>query len=252
MSNLPFTGERLVPRLTPLAVFREHEARYLFAGKHVRGQTVVDVASGTGIGTHYLVTAGAKVCIGVDVSLPSLQYAAGKYRPCSFVACDAQQLCLADATVDVVVSFETLEHLPNPRQFLFECRRVLRPGGLLICSSPNREVYRWGGRNPFHVREFNAQEFVALVGEMFADCQLYGQRKVNYYSYVLKRLFVSFLEKLGAKDFAKRVIQPKGSRTIDQMEFEADSDCTGAEVAPYVAGAFAKPMYLVLTCRKPP
>ena len=251
MSNLVFSGERIVPGLTPLAVFREHEARYLFAGKYVRAQRVVDVASGTGIGSYYLLTAGARSCIGVDVSLPSLQFAAGNYQPCSFVACDAQRLCLADSVADVVVSFETLEHLNDPRQFLVECRRILRPGGLLVCSTPNHPVYRWGGRNPFHVREFTAAEFLALAGEIFSDCSLYVQYNVNYPLYVAQRLLVRFVEKLGAKGFVKRLIQPKGSRPVEQLKFAADSDCTGVEVVPCVAGRFAKPMYLVLTGRKP-
>src|SRR5271163_1818129 len=87
-SGIVFTGERVVPGTTPENIFRETEMRYVFAGKFVRGRSVIDIASGTGIGTHYLVRAGARSCSGFDVDITSLTYATQKYsdHACKFAA----------------------------------------------------------------------------------------------------------------------------------------------------------------------
>ncbi len=149
--DLEYTGERLVPGKGGEALFREHEARYIFAGKFVRGMRVLDVACGSGIGTQYLLQAGAHSCIGLDIDRAATDYATAKYKDCIFIRCDATSLCVAKASVDVIVSFETIEHVKEQKAFLLECRRVLRPGGTLVCSTPNRALSRWGDANPFHL-----------------------------------------------------------------------------------------------------
>ncbi len=154
MSELVFTGERIVPGVTPAGIFREHEMRYRFAGEYVRGQKVVDVASGTGMGTDLLMKYGAKACVGLELDFPAAACAASFYRECRFAVCDAARACLRDGWADVIVTFETIEHLADPAGFLGECKRLLRPGGLFIGSTPNREVHRWYAPNPFHVHEF--------------------------------------------------------------------------------------------------
>src|SRR5271169_2569473 len=136
--DLEHTGERLVPGKTGEALFREHEARYIFAARFVKGMRVLDVACGSGIGTQCLLQAGAHSCIGLDIDRAATDYARTRYKDCIFIRCDATSLCIADASVDVVVSFETIEHVKEQKAFLLECRRVLRPGGTLVCSTPNR------------------------------------------------------------------------------------------------------------------
>jgi SAM-dependent methyltransferase len=141
MLELEWDGERVVPGKTPEAVFRQTEMRYVFAGRFAKGCVVLDVASGSGIGTHHLLRAGAKCCIGLDLSPESTQYASSNYPGCNFAVCNAADLCLADRSVDLIVSFETIEHLPDPTAFLLQCKRVLRPNGLLLCSTPNWSTY---------------------------------------------------------------------------------------------------------------
>jgi ubiquinone/menaquinone biosynthesis C-methylase UbiE len=140
---LPFTGERIVPGMGAEALFRQHEVRYLFAGSFVKNNRVLDVASGSGLGTDYLLRSGAQSCVGLDIDQAAIEYARARYPNCEFTQCEATRLCLADDSVDVVVSFETIEHIKDQKAFLSECKRVLKPEGLVICSTPNRTLSRW-------------------------------------------------------------------------------------------------------------
>lgn len=252
MSKLVFTGERIVPGVTPLEVFREHEARYVFAERFVNDRLVIDVASGTGVGTHYLLKAGARGCIGLDLDLPSLSWAIRTYPGCSFVACDATAMCIGSGVADVIVSFETIEHLPDPRLFLTECQRVLRPGGIFICSTPNHTVYRWFGANPFHVHEFSAEEFLHLLEDFFTDCQVCGQSEVIYPLHimkrVLKRVLVGALARLNLKDAVKKAL---GRRCVVAGEnFEPGSWDRAKDIKVYTQRRVLKPTYLVAVARR--
>jgi SAM-dependent methyltransferase len=88
---------------------------------------------------------------------------------------------IEDRTIDVVVSFETIEHLAHPGRFLAGLRRVLVPGGTLILSTPNRDVRDPGGNlnstpaNPFHLREWATSEFTQLLGGFFRVERVFGQ-----------------------------------------------------------------------------
>ena len=90
----------------------------------------------------------------------------------------AENLPLADSSVDLVVSFETIEHVPNPGRFLDECARVLVPGGKLIVSTPNKEVYSRPGApaNQYHCSEMTEHEFLSALSTRFHDVRLYTQR----------------------------------------------------------------------------
>ena len=157
----------------------EHRSRYRFAAQWVAGKRVLDVACGAGFGLEMLRAAGA-CAIGVDLDFAPLR---GSRRQ---VQADAARLPLADASMDVIVSFETIEHVPDARALVHELRRVLRPGGVLVLSTPNREFgppERHTG-NPFHVQEFTAPQLEALLGESFDDVQLYGQRPDPSYRFV--------------------------------------------------------------------
>jgi SAM-dependent methyltransferase len=102
------------------------------------------------------------------------------------VRADAMRLPLASASIDLVTSFETIEHVADARALVLEIRRVLKPGGCLVLSTPNRAFGspQRHTANPFHVREFTADELRAVLGEAFQDVALYGQRPVAAYRYV--------------------------------------------------------------------
>jgi ubiquinone/menaquinone biosynthesis C-methylase UbiE len=172
---LPETGERMVPERSAARIFWEHVERYQFARSYVVGKHVLDVACGEGYGSAALRKAGASSVVGIDIAQEVCDHARRKYGV-DARAGDALALPLADASVDLVVSFETIEHVTDPSRFLAECARVLRPGGMLILSTPNRPVYSGESKhNPFHHHEFDRAEFLGLLHEKFSDAQLFSQ-----------------------------------------------------------------------------
>ena len=172
---LDFTGERMVPEAADARLFWEHVYRYRFAARHVNGKRVLDIACGEGYGAHSLKAAGASSVIGVDISEQACSHARAKYGVDARQG-DAENIPLPDTSVDVVVSFETIEHVARPDVFLDECLRVLTPGGRLIISTPNVEVYRENGHhNPFHCSEMTEQEFLGKLQARYHDVNLYCQ-----------------------------------------------------------------------------
>lgn len=174
----PFTGERLTADIGG-QVQIEHYHRYLFARSRVEGLDVLDVASGEGYGAALLAQVARRV-IAIDHSGATVRAAVGDFsRPkLHFLQGDARALPLADACIDVVVSFETIEHFDRQADFVREIRRVLRPAGSCLVSTPDRDVYSPAGApaNPFHVRELTQAEFIALLQAQFRHVQIVRQR----------------------------------------------------------------------------
>lgn len=175
---LEYTGERMVPESSDLYTFWEHVYRYAFALQFVRGKRVLDIACGEGYGAAAMLRAGALQVIGVDVSETVCQHAKDKYgidaRPAS-----AERIPLPDQSVDVIVSFETIEHVPDPHRFLKECVRVLVPGGRLIISTPDKEIYGRSAPNPYHCSEMTAREFARALTDRFESACFYTQRSYS-------------------------------------------------------------------------
>ncbi len=182
---LEFTGERAIPGATPERVMQDHIQRYRFASRFVHGGLVLDLACGTGYGVEILYHAGAKRVVGADLSRETLSYALAQFRNVgtSFLACQGERLGFRTATFDAVVSFETLEHLEAPDDFLGEINRVLRHDGVFICSTPNRLITTNSSDScavstPFHHREFATIEFIELLRRHGFIVALYGQRMI--------------------------------------------------------------------------
>jgi ubiquinone/menaquinone biosynthesis C-methylase UbiE len=155
--------------------FWEHAYRYRFATQYVRDKRVLDIASGEGYGTAALGRAGAKSVVGIDVSQDNCRQGRDQYGE-RFCAGDAHAIPLSDHSVDVIVSFETIEHVERPDMFLDECVRVLDSKGILIVSTPNKTVHREAGEpNPFHCSEMNEGDFLSLLGSRFTHTKRYVQ-----------------------------------------------------------------------------
>ena len=186
MNDLPFTGERFVPG-THGEIWIEHWHRYHFAARWARGLRVLDVACGEGYGSALLAGHAAEVT-GVDVSHAAIDHARRTYADlgnASFVCASCTQLPLPDASVDLVVSFETLEHIAGHEAFMDEIARVLAPDGLMILSCPNKREYsdNRGFTNEFHVKELYREELDALVAARFPESEWYAQRP-SFYSLI--------------------------------------------------------------------
>lgn len=177
--DLPFTGERFIPGLKG-EIWMEHWHRYHFAARWTAGRRVLDVACGEGYGSALLARGAAHVT-GVDVSAQAIAHARGAYADLAnleFLCASCTALPLADASVDVAVTFETIEHIAEQDAFLDQLARVLAPGGVLVLSCPNKLEYsdKRNYQNEFHVKEMYRDELARMVAARFPESRWYGQR----------------------------------------------------------------------------
>jgi len=141
--------------------------RYAFVSQYVKGKDVLDIACGEGFGSRYLKLKGAKRVIGGDISDKAIECARNFYceKGIEFMLMDAQRLPFRNNSYDVIVSLETIEHVRHSIEFLKECFRVLRGGGIFICSTPNGQVTP-KIKSPDHIKEFSPKEFKGLLEEV--------------------------------------------------------------------------------------
>src|SRR6266498_348988 len=174
---LEASGERLSEKVYS-RIMVEHLHRYAFARAYSTGKTVLDIASGEGYGTN-LLALEAKFVYGVDLSEDAVKHANKLYGEVNkkFLIGDVTQIPLKDNEVDLVVSFETIEHVHDHNKMLQECKRVLKEDGALIISTPNKRIYSDipGYKNPFHVKELYEEEFIDLIRKYFSNILLYKQ-----------------------------------------------------------------------------
>lgn len=173
-----FTGERVIPGEVDADLLNEHFARYAFAARLSRRKQVLDAGCGAGYGSAELARMASGV-IGVDRSAEAIAFARNRYQAphLRFEEGDCLALPVADGSIDLVVAFEVIEHLENWRGFLREAHRTLAPAGQFIVSTPNKRYYsesRGGaGPNPFHVHEFEFEEFKAELEKVFPHVSLF-------------------------------------------------------------------------------
>jgi glycosyltransferase involved in cell wall biosynthesis/ubiquinone/menaquinone biosynthesis C-methylase UbiE len=176
---MEFTGERYVPSVDGEIKY-EHLHRYALCIDFVSGKSVLDIASGEGYGSALLAKVADSV-VGVDISFESIEYAKdqyGNHKNLSFLVGSCDHIPLTEKSVDVVVSFETIEHHDKHEEMMLEIKRVLKQDGILIISSPNRLTYsdETNYSNPYHVKELYYDELVALLNRHFGFVKIYGQR----------------------------------------------------------------------------
>ena len=179
-----FTGERIIPGQVDADLLNEHLARYAFAARLARGKHVLDAGCGTGYGSAELAKNALSVT-GADVSADALGWARENYRlpNLRFEQAAVTALPHADASFDLVVAFEVIEHLENWPLFISEVRRVLVPTGQFIVSTPNKLYYAESrqemGPNPFHVHEFEYAEFRSALSEAFPHILMFLENHVE-------------------------------------------------------------------------
>lgn len=184
---MEFTGERVVPELVDPDLLNEHVSRYAFANRIAAAlasrPAVLDAGCGVGYGTTAL--DAARSVTGIDISADAVGPARERYsRPgVRFVQGSCEILPFVDRSFDMVTAFEVVEHLDGWRQMLAEARRVLKPSGLLLISTPNRDFYAESrgesGPNPFHRHEFTGEEFRTALREVFPHVALWTQNHAD-------------------------------------------------------------------------
>ncbi len=176
------TGERLIPsRHKGSLIYYEHIARYKNAIKLCKSKKVLDVASGSGYGTK-MISKVAKSVVGLDISNEAVKYSKRKYKGknIKFIQGSCLEIPFENSVFDVVISFETIEHINNHEKFLEEIKRVIKPKGLVVISTPNKRVYT--KKNTFHKKELTSGQFKKLLGGYFKHIQIAFQDSVTIHS----------------------------------------------------------------------
>jgi len=194
--------ERMSPGgFMPKWIRHEHLARFEFVCGLVKDKIVIDCACGVGIGSKMFADAGAKQVLAYDLSADDV-FAAQEYNRLAnlvYAMAEATDLPCGAQSADIYVSLETIEHLADDAKFLFEVKRVLKSGGTFVCSTPNRTVTNPGAGlsdkpfNKFHMREYSASEFEALLKKHFSTVEMYGQNPKRKWRVGLSNLVAKIL-----------------------------------------------------------
>ncbi|HQW43790.1 MAG: class I SAM-dependent methyltransferase [Chitinophagaceae bacterium] len=176
-----WTGERLETFVFNETTI-EHLHRYAIAMEFCSGKTVLDIACGEGYGSN-LLSAKATHVTGMDADAITIEKATAKYKRDNlyFVQSKAEKIAAADTEFDIVVSLETLEHLSDHTAMMKEIKRVMKPGGLLIISTPDKKEYtdKRMYKNPFHIKELYRNEFEELLKSTFIHVQIFTQQMTH-------------------------------------------------------------------------
>jgi 2-polyprenyl-3-methyl-5-hydroxy-6-metoxy-1,4-benzoquinol methylase len=233
--------ERIVPDDEPPGVVALHLKRYVFARPYCAGKDVLDAACGTGYGSSELARVASRV-VGVDVDERAVAYARSRYGGdnVEFETMDVAALRFGDASFDVVVSFETIEHVADGGAFLGEVVRVLRPPGTFVVSTPNAAHTTEEPENPFHRVEYAREDFLQLLSRHFEAVELFGQRRLQTRRYrALRQLDVLGLRRrLAVLRRAAPLVgtAPTESVTLDDIVIEREGIERATELVAICTG----------------
>ena len=233
--------QRIVPDETEPGIVALHLKRYEFALPYCRDAVVLDAGCGVGYGTAYLANVAQRV-VGVDVSDDAVSYARAHYAAANveFLIADVLELPFAEDSFDTVCSFEIVEHVADAEGFVAELARVLKPGGRLVLSTPRTDDPTLRPDNPFHEREFDADELRALLSPAFASVELFGQRRIQ----TARHRTLQRLDVLGLRRRLPIVRRAAGALTGTAAMADVELDGIAIEL-----GATADATELVAVCR---
>ena len=182
-----YSGERLETYIYSKSTI-DHLHRYAIASKFIKDKIVLDIAAGEGYGSN-LMSKDAAFVYGVDIDKTTVENAQLKYKKenLQFLVGNTSAIPLENNSVDIVISFETVEHHNEHDKMMLEIKRVLKPSGMLIISTPDKLTYsdKRNYKNEFHVKELYKQEFKNLIANYFENYQLLNQSYINGNSLVL-------------------------------------------------------------------
>jgi ubiquinone/menaquinone biosynthesis C-methylase UbiE len=157
---------------------------YEFAEEYIKGKRVADIGCGTGYGTVHMVQF-AESAVGVDYSAETVAQNKkdnAHIENLEFITCTVPPIDLPSESFDVVTAFQFIEHLEDPMGFIKEAKRILKPGGVFLCTTVNAKMSL--ARNPFHVFEYTFDGMEADFRKVFDDVEmigLQGNDRVNEY-----------------------------------------------------------------------
>lgn len=179
--NQENTGERLVTSVFNETTM-EHLHRYAIAKNFAENKQVLDIACGEGYGSNLLADVAAKV-LGVDINAETIRDANKKYKKnnLNFLEGSIESIPCENSSIDLVVCFETIEHVFSHDKLMEEIKRVLKPFGILIASTPDKKNYSEleSFNNPSHVKEMYKEEFTSLILKYFRHAVFLEQRFIN-------------------------------------------------------------------------
>ena len=217
-----FFCERISLDENDVGRLRRHIARYRFAASaipKIEESTILDVGCGVGYGSNILAKKAKRV-VGLDISEEAINIARTKYgkrKNLVFLKADATKgLPFPDNHFSAVCCIEALEHFRNPIRVLNEIKRVLKPNGIAIITTPAKELvspFRRKPRNPHHVREFTLNEVLSLLRENFGEVEVYGQQVLSSKGAILTKKLFSFF---GLERFRvfRNIFLGKGSERV--------------------------------------
>ncbi|MDD2752554.1 MAG: class I SAM-dependent methyltransferase [Candidatus Omnitrophica bacterium] len=187
-SNIENTGERILPEKESPLMLARHLCAYEFASKYVSGKKVMDLGCGEGYGADYLAGYATDV-LAVDYEYSAIAAAGNKYKRDNlrFQRLDINEMASLKENFDIICSFQVIEHILDASSYLNGVKNHLKPGGVFICSTPNRLDASGNSITPlnkFHVREYLFNEFESMLKSEFKQTELYGLnrgKKLNLY-----------------------------------------------------------------------
>ncbi len=194
MPPLELTGERTLPDVPAENYwYRRHLVVYEWIADRVAAQDVIDMACGEGYGSDVLSRAAASV-LGLDANPEAHEHARLRYRsPNLRFDRGLVETYGEPGAYDAVVFLQTIEHVQDPVAVLEHFRSLLRPGGSAYISTPNLLTLASPGAvksdNPWHIKEYRAEEFCDLVSSVFGDVEVYGvfhARKLHAHAVALR------------------------------------------------------------------
>jgi len=226
--GLKMTGERIIPNDIRTPIEYIQFLRHLFVYEHVKNEisgneNVLEAGFGEGYGARML-SETCREIVGIDVEKQVVEYAADKYsnNKCSFKLYNGNVIPFDDETFDVAISFQVIEHIHNDAGFISQLHRVLKKGGRLYLTTPNRATRLKPGQKPwnrFHIREYYAHELDALLGKIFRDVKVSGISATDEIHHIeadrIKQgFFLSLALRLGLRKLIPEFIDPLIARLI--------------------------------------
>lgn len=178
---MEYTGERFIPDSDGLEIEAEHMHRYKAISSCIKNMNILDAGCGTGYGS-FLMSQYAKNVTGIDISSETVQWCNDHYtaqQNLKFIQGSLNSLPFDDSVFDCIVIFEVIEHVEKviQDQFILEAKRILKPNGVLVMSTPNKSIYtdKSGYHNPYHISEFYSDDYKEYLYREFEFVKMFNQ-----------------------------------------------------------------------------